>query len=546
MSELKEYIVTLKSKDDLDGFYDDMETPGGDLYIPDRAVGLVNRRPNSRNTHYMLSDAEAELLRADPRILSVELTPGRLGLVVKPAYDQTSDFWVKSSANTATHVNWGLLRVVEGAQRTNWGSDSNTTESGSIKINSAGRNVDIVVVDGHINPSHPEYALNADGTGGSRVVQYNWFQHNTTVLGTANSTYVYTPYVDGGNANRTDDNDHGAHVAGTVAGNTQGWARAANIYNINPYSTNVNTYDALYIFDYIRAFHNSKPVNPSTGRKNPTIVNNSWGYFYEISIATISQVNYRGNVVLSGGTVTQANLDAYGVLNNGATTVVPARYYALDADVSDAIEDGIIVVGAAGNNSFKIDVAGGVDIDNYFVFSSGGSNFAVYYHEGSSPGSSPGAITVGSISTLSDERKSSFSNCGPRIDIYAPGSLIMSSINSTTFGVADSRNSSYNLIKYSGTSMASPQVAGVLACMMEIYPGMTQTQALDYIVSNSKSGQMTDTAGGYTDLASLQASSNRYLYYSRERPVSGSTWPKVNFFVRPDSGALYPRYRIRK
>ena len=30
-------------------------------------------------------------------------------------------------------------------------------------------------------------------------------------------------------------------------------------------------------FDYIRVWHKNKPVNPVTGRKNPTIVNGSWG-----------------------------------------------------------------------------------------------------------------------------------------------------------------------------------------------------------------------------------------------------------------------------
>jgi len=34
----QEYIITLHSHDALDQFYDDMETPGGSLYIPDRAV----------------------------------------------------------------------------------------------------------------------------------------------------------------------------------------------------------------------------------------------------------------------------------------------------------------------------------------------------------------------------------------------------------------------------------------------------------------------------------------------------------------------------
>ena len=55
MSEQQEYIVTLNNKDDLDEFYYDMETPGGNLYIPNRSVDIVNRRPISRNTHYNLT-----------------------------------------------------------------------------------------------------------------------------------------------------------------------------------------------------------------------------------------------------------------------------------------------------------------------------------------------------------------------------------------------------------------------------------------------------------------------------------------------------------
>ena len=35
---MKEYIVTCKSMEDLNSFYDDMETVGVSLYIPDRAV----------------------------------------------------------------------------------------------------------------------------------------------------------------------------------------------------------------------------------------------------------------------------------------------------------------------------------------------------------------------------------------------------------------------------------------------------------------------------------------------------------------------------
>jgi hypothetical protein len=62
---LREWIVTLYRHEDLESFYEDMETPGGNLFIPNRRVDLVKRRPMSRNTHYMLTNEEAELLKLD-------------------------------------------------------------------------------------------------------------------------------------------------------------------------------------------------------------------------------------------------------------------------------------------------------------------------------------------------------------------------------------------------------------------------------------------------------------------------------------------------
>ena len=55
----REYVITLHKHEDLDSFYDDMETPGGALFIPDRAVPVFDRRLVSRNTHYKLTDEEA-------------------------------------------------------------------------------------------------------------------------------------------------------------------------------------------------------------------------------------------------------------------------------------------------------------------------------------------------------------------------------------------------------------------------------------------------------------------------------------------------------
>ena len=47
------FQVTLKRGEDIQAFYDDMETPGGALHIPERKVECANRRPTSRTTGYM-------------------------------------------------------------------------------------------------------------------------------------------------------------------------------------------------------------------------------------------------------------------------------------------------------------------------------------------------------------------------------------------------------------------------------------------------------------------------------------------------------------
>ena len=72
---------------------------------------------------------------------------------------------------------------------------------------------------------------------------------------------------------------HGIHVAGTAAGQFYGWANEANIYNLtitDPWPSGQQI-PSFLIFDYLRAFHQSKAVNPQTGKKNPTISNHSYG-----------------------------------------------------------------------------------------------------------------------------------------------------------------------------------------------------------------------------------------------------------------------------
>jgi hypothetical protein len=539
MSDLKEYIVTLKNKDDLDAFYEDMETPGGSLYIPDRAVECANRREISRNTHYMLSDAEAEELKKDSRVMFAELTPQEQGLVVRSSYTQTGNF-NKSGALNSAYRNWGLLRCVEGQQRANWGSDGTQNINATISVTTQGRNVDVVIVDGHFNPAHPEYAVNSDGTGGSRVIQYNWYAPFLT------QPYVYTPYT--GTA-AEQDNNHGAHVAGTACGNTQGWARSANIYNINPYSTNPNGDIVNTLFDWLRLFHLNKPINPATGRRNPTITNHSWGFYRFMTIGAILQVNYRGTLV--NGPFTVEQLATYGLITVRAEgrdfLVVPSRNAATEQDIVDCIADGIIVVGAAGNESATLGLPNDADWNNY-VFVLG--NETIYTSDLGTPGGairddlSLATICVGSIDNTTADRKSDFSNRGARIDIWAPGSGIQSSVNSG--GIADSRNASYTQDVYSGTSMASPQVCGVLACALEMYPTMNNDQARSYLLANAKQNQVFDNNNGLSDVYDLINSPNRFLAHKQERPLTGSVYPKTDYFIRPTSGQVYPRTRIRR
>ena len=543
----REYVITLHKHEDLDSFYDDMETPGGALFIPDRAVPVFDRRPVSRNTHYKLTDEEAKLIRNDPRVMAVELSLEEAGLKITPSWTQSSTFWNKSNSVSATFKNWGLLRSVEGQQRASWGSDGVPNASGTINVTASGKHVDIVVVDGHMNPAHPEFAVNVDGTGGSRVNQYNWFALTPQVTGGSAGTYVYAPYVDptypddnaDGYSDRTIDNDHGTHIAGVFAGNTQGWAHDANIYNISPYASSPSPTGSF--LDYIKVWHQSKSINPVTGIKNPTISNHSYGVASFVDITFISSVTYRGTVI--GGPFTSVQLLNYGIYNTGGYAIFNQRNTALEQDLIDLMAAGVIVVGAAGNLATKISNPGGLYSDDY------NNNFTVfgsnYYYMRGTVTAVAGAICVGAIGSFINDSKIDASNCGPRIDVYAPGRFIMSSINSTLGVYAnDARDTSYYITKKSGTSMASPQVAGVLACLAETWPRLSQSLALTYIQTYSKTNQITAGTGGPTDFTDLQGSANRFLYFYKERPTEGQVGPKVNQGIRPSTGLAWPRPKI--
>jgi subtilisin family serine protease len=103
---------------------------------------------------------------------------------------------------------------------------------------------------------------------------------------------------------------------------------------------------------------------------------------------------------------------------------------ALNAAVASTVGAGVTVVVAAGND--------GADAANY------------------SPASAADAITVGA--TDKDDARAAFSNWGPALDIFAPGVDILSAWIGST--------SATNII--SGTSMATPHVAGIAAYLIAL------------------------------------------------------------------------------
>lgn len=549
MAEEREYIITLKPGTDIDQFYDDMESSYGDTEIPDRQVECAYRRPTSRSTHYFLTDDEAQQVSNDSRVESITLPHYELDLEVKPCVAQTSSNWNKSSTNNTNDVNWGLLRGYERATRQYWGSDGTVTVSGTVNLTNIGRNVDVVIVDGHLASGHPEWYTNADGSGSSRFNPFNWFQYNSQVRGSgvAAGTYVYD-FVSGAD----DNNAHGNNVASIAAGSSNGWARGANIYNICPYATTANNYTnwTYDLINFIRYWHKNKPVNPATGRRNPTICNNSWGLQGSLTLSDISQIVYQGVTYNqpAGGWTTIDRRNFGLVAAVGSTMKFMSRDSSLDADIVDAINDGIIMVGAAGNYYMYNEVPSGVNYNNRLV----SQGISYYYMRGSSPGAAAGCICVSAVDGTVQERKADFSNAGPRTDIFASGSNIMGA--SYVNGIADSRNSNFKKQKLSGTSQASPQVTGLIACALETYPNMTPSQALAYIKSTATKNSLYDSnfsvvygSSNYTSYNLLYNGPNAYAAYKSERGSTGQIYPKPNNFVRPSvSGQIYPRHKIRR
>jgi len=126
-------------------------------------------------------------------------------------------------------------------------------------------------------------------------------------------------------------------------------------------------------------------------------------------------------------------------------------------------------LGGGKSRALDISVNKAVDGGLHFAVAAGNDNRDACSF---SPAASEKAITVGA-STLSDER-AYFSNHGKCVDVFAPGLNILSIYKGSPTAVAT----------LSGTSMASPHTAGLLAYLLSLYPSTTFNPSTEDLLPN--------------------------------------------------------------
>ncbi len=116
-----------------------------------------------------------------------------------------------------------------------------------------------------------------------------------------------------------------------------------------------------------------------------------------------------------------------------------------------------------------------------------------------SPSDIPEAITVGA--TDARDRRANFSNYGSCVDLFAPGTDIVSAY----------RTSDTATETLSGTSMAAPHVTGAAAMVLAAHPAYTPQQVSHSLTATAKAGKVTDSGAG---------TPNKLLYAPKGRSVN--------------------------
>jgi len=488
------YIVTLWRHEDLHDLYQEME---------ERGIRCDKKREMSRCTYYWMTEEQVDDIKSDSRVRDIELHPTELGIIYTPLGNvphtlTNQDFYRDNEAlpsDAQNYRDWGKLfcagtETQRGAGVWGYNNVGNQVRNETVTIFSDGRDVDVVVVDDGASYDCDEWL--SPSTGQTRYVQYDWYGE----LGQYVSGLPSITYIGKYKSNANNSNYHATHVMSTIGGQHYGWAPEANLYNLDYLNEQNNGLSSGEAYDLLRAFHKYKPVNANTGRRNPTVTNHSYGASYGTQYQkypnNLSSVVHKG-VTYKASNPGPSGWNAAGLLKDFGITVEPSRspYYstATESDIEDCIADGVVMIGAAGNDNWHMVKKGEDEYDDYHNFSyrdydnsvlqGYDSSFGFHVRRGSSP-TAAGMIIVGSLDVDRRNRRSEFSNFGTGIDVWAPGSYIIGAFNSS--GTADGKYGGNNYYRaISGTSMASPQVCGVAACLASGKERFTQEDMYDYI-----------------------------------------------------------------
>lgn len=578
---LKKYELKVSTPEDWDNVLRTLCESSSVENFPDREVSCLDDKLHSptRGT-FLLHKTEADRLSQDSHIDWIELDPSenpdeypkpehyvkRWGKKVKVYRDLNGGNQPVSTGATIGELDRTGWQIVRSGIKTN--GDSWETATLQIPpINSdasyslTGKNVDVVIHDSGVLASHPEF-LNENGESrvkdivldGPYYIDPNYFNTNnltytkwdgtvgitTTAarnwwinganrsvgFSTIGTVSVSTGYIasravgvgtDGSN-NMT--SGHGTSSASLVAGKNFGLAFEANIWNMSgigePSSMGISIEQN---YDLIKLFHLYKPVNPETGKKNPTIVNGSWGYQAAFDDNDDVSYRFRGNTGTFTGNASvtdQVTAMKDGLRNqvNGAyrSWSSSSRSNSTDTAALEVMESGVIYVAAAGNNNQRLGV-GSTDPDRLNYMSDGWygtSDPRVEFPSGTVPcnhrdwmnpqgiGFSTTTdpefhpvICVGAMdeyvnSDLS-ERKADYSNNGPGIDVWSPADETLAAGTNGVNAYEDFQrydDSRFYDNNFNGTSAAAPVACGLLAIYLETNPTATSREVKTWLKDN--------------------------------------------------------------
>ncbi|MBQ1100190.1 S8 family peptidase [Streptomyces sp. b94] len=190
------------------------------------------------------------------------------------------------------------------------------------------------------------------------------------------------------------------------------------------------------------------------------------------------------------GVAKQSKIVGVRVLNNSGSGTTAQVVAGIDWVARNAVKPAVANMSLGGGADSALDTAVRNAIASGITFAVAAGNESTNAST-KSPARVTEAITVGA--TTSSDARASYSNYGSVLDLFAPGSSITSAWSSG--------DSATNTI--SGTSMASPHVAGAAALYLADNPTATPSQVASALTSTATSGVVSNPGSG---------SPNRLLY----------------------------------